>query len=426
MNQTILEIKKGIKVHYIKTDKYKTDLSVVTITTPLNKDTVTKNTLIPAILRRGSENFPTQEEINKNLENMYGAIFDCGIDKIGDNQVLKFYIESVNDKYLPQKEDVLNKSIDALFNIVFNPYIENNEFKKEYIDTEKNNVKQLIDGKIDNKDQYAWDRCIEEMYKDDIYGLYKYGSVEDLEKINSKELKEYYDTLINSSKIDIYVSGEFNQNELEEYINKNEIITSLKEREPDYIINNEETEEKEKTELQTKEEKMNVTQGKLVLGYDIFDVKKDERYIIAIYNVILGESATSKLFQNVREKASLAYSARSNYIRQKNNIYIRCGIEINNYEKALEIIKQQVEDMKNGDFTEEDIENAKKYMVAGIKTVQEEQDSEIIYYIGQELSGTEISFEEYIDNIQKVTKEQVIDAANKVQLNTIYFLKNND
>ena len=146
---------------------------------------------------------------------------------------------------------------------------------------------------------------------------------------------------------------------------------------------------------------------------------------MCIYNVILGESATSKLFQNVREKAGLAYSARSTYLRQKNNIFVRAGIEIKNYEKALKIIKEQLEDMKNGNFTDEDIANAKKYMVAGIKTVQDEQDSEITYYMGQEMSGKLLSFDEYIEKINWVSRADIEKIANSININTIYFLKNN-
>ena len=130
------------------------------------------------------------------------------------------------------------------------------------------------------------------------------------------------------------------------------------------------------------------------------------------------------MFQNVREKASLAYTAASNYIRQKSNIFIRCGIEIKNYEKALEIIKQQLEDMKNGDFSEEDLENAKRYMVSGIEAVQEEQDSEITYYIGQEMSENFVTFEEYINKINAVKMQDVKDVANSININTIYFLRN--
>jgi len=120
----------------------------------------------------------------------------------------------------------------------------------------------------------------------------------------------------------------------------------------------------------------------------------------------------------------LAYTARSNYVRQKNNIYIRCGIEIENYEKALKIIKEQLDEMKNGNFIEEDLQNAKKYMISGLQSVQDEQDSEITYYIGQELSGKLTTFDEYIEYVNKVSIEDVKKVADKININTIYFLRN--
>ena len=423
MNYTVEDIKQGIKLHCIKNNKYKTNLMVIILTLPMNRENVTKDALIPAVLRRGTVTMPTQEEISKHLEDMYGASFDCGIEKIGDNHVIKFYMETLNDEYLPQNEDLLNKGINKLLEIVFNPIIENNAFKKEYVETEKNNVKQLIESKIDNKDLYSLNRCVEEMYKDKEYGLYKYGYVEDLPNITAENLYEYYKNLILTCKIDIFVSGNFEKEELESDIFDNELIKKLENREANYIINSEETEIKQPKQEDIIEEKMEVTQGKIVIGLDIQCNKPDSRYIVALYNVILGESATSKMFQNVREKASLAYSAGSRYIRQKNNIYIRCGIEIPNYEKALGLIRKQLEEMENGIFTDEDIENAKKYIISGVNSVKDEQDSEITYYIGQELSGKNTSFEEYIEKIKNVSKEDVVNIANKIKINTIYFLR---
>ena len=130
------------------------------------------------------------------------------------------------------------------------------------------------------------------------------------------------------------------------------------------------------------------------------------------------------MFQNVREKASLAYTAASSYIRQKSIIFIRCGIEIKNYEKALKIIKEQLDDMKNGDFTEEDLNIAKKYIISGIKSIQDEQFSEITYYLGQEISARFTSFEEYAKKIEQVTMDDVKHVANSISINTIYFLRN--
>ncbi len=416
-----IEIKKGIKLNVIQTNKFKTNLIAIMLTTKLDRENVTKNALIPAVLRRGTKTLKTQEEINKKLEEMYGANLDCGLDKTGDNQVLKFYIETVNDEFLPQNsEDMLKKSLEQIFEFVFNPYLENDGFKKEYVEQEKENLKQIIEGKIDNKARYALDRCIEEMYKNQPYGLYKYGYIEDMKNINENNLYEYYKKIINNCKIDIFVSGIVDE-ELENIIKENENIKKLQDRIPEY--NKIEISAKKSEKENYVQDSMEVTQGKLIIGMDLDVDNEDLRYDIMIYNCIFGGSANSKLFQNVREKASLAYTASSSYYRFKNNIFINCGIEIKNYDKALEIIKQQIEDMKKGDFTEEEVENAKNGIIASIKTIDDEQDTEITYFFSQELSNSKCNIEQYMNNIKAVTREKVIDIANKVSINTVYFLK---
>ena len=204
MKESVTEIKKGIKIHSIQTNKFKTNLIAVFLTTELNRENVTKNALIPAILRRGTENMKTTKEINQKLEEMYGAEFDCGVEKTGDNQVIKFYLEALNDNFLPEKEDLIKKSIDVLLEIVLNPLIENGKFNEEYLKSEKVNLSQLIQAKIDNKDLYAFEKCTEEMYKEKPYSLYKYGYAEDLEKLTSEEMYNYYKELylylVNSMK----------------------------------------------------------------------------------------------------------------------------------------------------------------------------------------------------------------------------------
>ena len=283
------------------------------------------------------------------------------------------------------------------------------------------NLKQKIVGKIDNKARYAIDRCIEEMYGEKAFGLYKFGYVEDLNNIDEKELYLYYKNLINSCKIDIFVSGNIKEN-TDTLIENNENIKKLEGRKPNYNIPKIDNNEiKEKENIVT--ESMEVTQGKLILGLDVNIDNEELKYDTVIYNSILGGTANSKMFQNVREKAHLAYVASSSYLRHKNIIFVNCGIEISNYQKALDLIKQQIEDMKQGDFTEEDIANAKKGILATIKTIDDEQDTQISYYFGQELTNTRVSTEEYIKKIEKIQKEDVINIARKVSINTIYFLK---
>ncbi len=416
------EIKKGIKLHLIHNDKFKTNLVSIFLTTELNRENVTKNAILPAILRRGSQNMPTQEAISMELEEMYGASFNCGIDKRGDNQVLKFYMESINDAFLPEGENnMLQTTIEKLLEIVFQPLVEEGGFRQDYLEQEKNNIKQVIEGKIDNKARYAIDRCTEEMYKGHPFALYKYGYIEDLETIDAKGLYEYYQELLKNCKIDIFVSGIIQENSYD-IINQSQEMQKLEDREPKY--NKTTLEIIPKNHEQIIQESMDVTQGKLILGLNVALDNEDMQYDALIYNSILGGSANSKLFQNVREKASLAYVASSSYLKAKNNIFINCGIEIENYEKALKIVKEQLEQMKQGDFTEGDIEVAKKGMIDAIQTIDDEQDTEIMYFFGQEFCQNKLDIEQYSNRIEKVTKEDVLQIAQKVEIDTIYFLKN--
>ncbi len=423
MNYNVQEIKEGIKLHTINTNNFKTNLYAIFLATPLKRENVTLDALLTAVLRRGTNNMTSQDVISKKLEEMYGASFDCGIEKTGDNHIFKFYLESINEEFLPEKEEIAQKCLEILFDIVFNPLIEGDKFKEEYVQGEKENIKQIIQSKIDNKSKYALDRCIEEMFKDQAYGLYKYGYVEDLEKITPQSLYEYYKKLINNCKIDIFCSGIIESKHIENIVQENELIKSANPRKAEYVVNNETTEEVEIKQEKVVEDHMQVTQGKLVIGLTVNDTKEGSKYTASLYNAILGGGANSKLFQNVREKESLAYTAGSNYVRQKNSIFIRCGIEIENYEKAMQTIKQQLEDIKNGEFDEKNIENSKNLIIESVKSIPSEQDTEITYYYGQELSSEFTTIDQYIEKIKWQSKKEIIDLASKVKVNTIYFLR---
>ena len=320
MKENQILIKEGIKAHFIKTDLFKTNLIYVMLTTKLERETVTKNALIPFLLRRGTNNLKTQSELNKKFEEMYGATYDCGIDKIGDNQALKFFIETINDKYTLNKENLLEESLGVLFDIIFNPLMENGRFNEDYLKVEKENLRKVIESKIDNKALYAFDRCIENMYGDKGFGIYKYGYLEDIDKIDNEIISKQYKNLIENSKIDIYISGNFDEFKIQKFIDDK--LKNISPRKEDIVVNNFSTENKQKVEkVKEIQEEMNITQGKLVIGLDVLNPGKDIQNAVTIYNAILGGSANSFLFQNVREKAGLAYTARSNYNKMKSNIF---------------------------------------------------------------------------------------------------------
>ena len=356
---------------------------------------------------------------------MYGASFNCGIDKTGDNIVLKFYIETISNEFALNSENILKMNIENLLDIVFNPVRKNGLLNEEFLNIEKDNLRKVIESKIDDKDSYAYERCISEMYQGEGFGIYKFGFVEDIESITIESITEYYNWLIENAKIDIFVSGKVNESTVNDLLMKNENICKLNSRNGHYILNNQSTNNGQNVDNAREIfESMNVVQGKLVMGLDINYQDENLQAIALVYNAILGDGANSMMFQNVREKAGLAYSSKSTFVKQKMNIFIRCGIQIENYEKALNLIKLQLENIKNGDFTEEDIDIAKVYLTSSIKNIEEEQDTEIVYYIGQELAQTNRSIEEYIDRIEKVSKEDILNLAKNISINTIYFLKN--
>lgn len=291
MSYTKKELKKGITIHNIKTEKFKTNIISIFLTTPMSREYVTFDSLLVSVLRRGSKNMPSQEEISKTMEEMYGATFNCGIDKTGDNHILKFYIESINNTYLPQGEDdMLKTSFEKLTELVFNPYLENGIFKEEYVNQEKDNMKQKIEAKVDNKAAYAKARCVEEMYKGDPAGLYRFGYTEDLIQITPTNLYEYYKKLINECKIDVFISGKISDEETLKIAQENMYIQGLEARDANYIVNN--IEKKPEIEERYVEETKDVTQGKLVIGCDIRfndeDLKdKNLKYQALVYNNLL-------------------------------------------------------------------------------------------------------------------------------------------
>ncbi len=409
----------------INSNKFKTNEIGVFLTLPLDSKTITKNALIPQVLRRGTNNYKTQYELGKKLEEMYGAYFNYGIEKVGDNIVLKFYIASLCDEYV--NENLSQETMNLILDIVFNPLLENNMFKETYVNQEKENLKKIIESRKDDKSSYAYNRCIEEMFKNEPYGIYRFGNLKDLEQINPKNLYDYYKEMIYNSKIDVLINGK-DANKIEilniESI-KNYGFKSCEEFKGK--INNKNVIENSKSKLIIKEnpnivnEELDVTQGKLNIGL-LCNIK--DKNIATIYNMVLGGGANSKLFKNVREKASLAYTVASRYLKQKDAIIIRAGIELTNYDKTIEIIKKQLDDMKNGNITDDEFRSAKQLMLSTIKLIPEIQEDMVWFTFMQCITNENLTVEQYYKNIEQVTKEQVIEEAKNVSIDTIYFLKN--
>lgn len=422
MKEKTIELFDGINLHILKTDKFKTNLLAVFMLTDLNRENVTKNTLIPAVLRRGTQSFPTMRDIAIKLEELYGSILDASSDKFGDKQVLQFYIDYLDNEYALDDTNILKEGTNLLCDVILNPKLENGSFSEEYVSQEKETIRELINSKINDKGTYAINRATEEMCKDEPYGLYKFGYVQDLEQINAKDLYEQYKNILATSEIHIYISGNVNEEEIE-----NILKSKFQDVHRNYEAKNNDNKITINNETLNVTENQNVIQGKLVLGYRVKDINLiDDMYSMIVYSSVLGGTASSKLFMNVREKQSLAYTVRSIYLKHKGILFVTAGIEIDNYEKALKYINKEIEDMRLGNITDEEMNDSKANLITAYRSFNDRQSSLINFYMGQRILGITDDLDTIIEKIKNVSKEDVVNIAQKLQLEVNYFLTNKD
>lgn len=415
------KIHEGISVNIINTKKFKTNLISVYFLRPLIRDEVTKNALLPLVLKRGTENFKTSLEIQRKLEDLYGANLSIDVSKKGERHAIRFTIESPQDSYI--KGDNIKKQIFNMLNdIIHSPVLEKGFFLGKYVNQEKENLKKRIEGRINDKQQYAVDRCIEEMCKNERFSNYKYGYTEDLEAINEESLYNHYKKVLETSPIEISLVGDFEKEGTISLINE----TFTFERKDIINIPREDI-LKEVTTKNMVSDRLDVNQGKLCLGFRTNIPFEDKLYNgLMVANEIFGGGPNSKLFLNVREKESLAYYVYSKSYKYKSIMIVACGLEFDKFDKGLEIIKKQVEEMKLGNFTEDDIEVAKNSIVTSIRSMTDSSFSISEFYLSQALTNDKRNINELIEDIRKVTKEDIVKASNKLSLDTIYLLKNKE
>lgn len=408
----------GIKIFQIKSNRFKTNSINIFFHDDLSKERATKNALLPAVLRRGCEGYPTNRDISLRLEELYGAVFDCGVTKKGESQVIQFYLEYVSDKFAKSGDNLTQKTFDLLLKIITKPIIENNAFKAEYVEQESENLKELIEGRINDKVQYAVDKCLEEMCKDEPFGIYDYGSVEELQKINAQNLYEHYKYFLETLPVYVFIYGDLDDDKIKYIIDGLSAIKrgSIKTVGKTGI-------ESKVGDVKNITERMNVTQGKLCMGFrtNISPDSKDY-YKLMVYNSILGGGLHSKLFQNVREKAGLAYYVFSRLEKFKGLMVISSGIEIDNRDKAIEIIKKQLEDIKNGNISDYEYEASIKSMETRVKSLTDSQLQVVDFYLSQYIIGTDDGPNDIIEKVKQVTKQDVVDIADRIELDTLYFL----
>lgn len=411
-----INLGNNINLNLVKTDKFKSNLLSMYLIRPLNRDEVTRNPLIPMVLKRGSEDYPTNLDLQKKLEEMYGANFNISVNKKMDRQIIRFSMEWANGDYL-NDPDYDCRITKILKDIIYKPVLENGVFKSQYLSQEKNNLKKIINGKIDNKRSYAINRCIEEMCRDEKFSIYELGYVEDLETINEKNLYNHYIDVLETSPIELFYVGSFD----EDFVNYLKDTFSV---ERDNIVQIESDPLASQVgEVKNLEENLDVSQGKLVIGYRAGIDYKDKLYNgLVLASNIFGGGPNSKLFREVREKESLAYYIASSVNKYKSIIVVDGGIEFDKFQETKEIIARELEKLKAGEFTEEDMNIGKIAAKTSMESIGDSIFGISAFFFNQLLFHEQRSLEEIIEDYLSTTREEVIEAAKKIEIDTIYFM----
>jgi len=416
MEQQLHEL-GGLRVHIIPTDKYKTNTFVFRLKAPLNEETVTERALLPYVLQSATEKLPSVIRLRQYLEELYGSSLAVDVSKKGEDHIISIYVDIANEVYLHDAPPLFEKALSMLSDIVLHPATEGNGFLPSIVESEKRALLQRIEATYDDKMRYANERLIEEMCKVEPYRLSANGKKESVSSITNESLYQYYQKVLAEDEMDLYIIGDISENAVD-LVSKYFSISARPARERNVLLHKRNNEEKEVVE------KQELKQSKLHIGYRTFITYKDEDYFaLQLFNGLFGGFSHSKLFVNVREKNSLAYYAASRFESHKGLLFVMSGIEAKNYEKAVEIIKEQMLAMQNGDFSEEEMHQTKSVIRNQILEATDTPRGLVEMLYHGIISDRTRPVEEWLTGIESVTKEEIVKVAKNIELDTIYFLQ---
>ncbi|MGN0558183.1 MAG: EF-P 5-aminopentanol modification-associated protein YfmF [Acutalibacteraceae bacterium] len=415
------EIANGVFFSSVFDDRFKTMRISVSINVPLKKETASTNALLCSLLVRSCEKYPDFTQLSKYLGKLYGAELSCNLSKNGDNQMLYLTVAGIDDRYAFDKESVSQELARLLCCVLFEPNIKDGSFVNDDIEQERRQLLEYIDSEYNDKRIYSLGQAISIMCADEVFGMKHYGTKEDVQSVTSEMLVNAWRELLQTAQFEIICVGNVDEKAVESIftekfssINRQPVSTETK------IVR-----AVDKVKEQT--EKMDVAQSKLILGFRTDSAGNDDDVFASkLMSVILGGGATSKLFNNVREKLSLCYYCAARIYRSKGIMLIESGVETQNVQKAKEAILNEIEEIKKGNITDFEMDSAKLLINNSFNSSNDTVTGIEKWYQGQILSGDMMTPEQACDKFNAITKEEVVKAANKLKLDTVYVLASNE
>lgn len=413
------QIADGVFFSSVKDSRFKTMKITANLIVPLSADTASSNALLCGVLSRSCKAYPDFTRLSKKLSSLYGADLTVSVRKTGDRQVLGLSASGLDDRYALLGESIARELSLLLCSVIFEPNLENKSFVESEVEQERRQLLDLIDSEFNDKRIYANGQLVKNMCANEVFGIKRYGTAEKIKEITPSSLYNTWENLLKTAVVEIMYIGDSSSEKAEEvFSNAFEQINRTPVEVSTEIV-------RSADEIKRVSEEMELSQSKMVIGFRT-DCAVPDKEVNAtrLMCAILGGTANSKLFCNVREKQSLCYYCASRYDKHKGILTVDSGVEGENIEKAEQGILKEIADMKKGEITDFEIESTKMAVINSFYSTNDTVSGIESWYTSQLFDGTFKSIEELSQEINSVTKEEIVKAAQKLTLDTVYVLKN--
>ncbi|MDR0890077.1 MAG: insulinase family protein [Oscillospiraceae bacterium] len=413
-----IQLAEGITLRAVQTRKFKTGCFSVNFLRRHCRRDAALDALLPSVLLRATQNYPDISSISKHLDELYGASFGTLVRMKGEVKMTGFYADFIEDAFLPDGEQVFAPMLDFLQEVLYRPYTENACFLPRFVEGEKQNLINTIEASQNDKRSYASLRLRQLMCENEDYGVPRLGYAEDVAAITAQELWTHYQDVLRHSRIELFYVGRRSAQEAAQMFSQ---VFAGRERGETVEIGTQviRTANAERTVM----ERMDITQGKLVIGLRTGITTQDSAFpALMLLNAVYGSGVTSKLFVNVREKLSLCYYAGSALEKYKGVMIVSSGIEFDKFEVARDAILGELEACRRGEITDEELESARRAILSALRAALDAPARLDDYYAGLAAAKGD-TVEELYDKIAALDKSALVDAARAISTDMIYFLK---
>ncbi len=410
------KLANGTALHMLPLDHYKTTFVGINLYCGLGKERAVTG-LIPYVLQKGSSTYQTARQLRSRLAELYGSQFGAGVVKRGEQQLLQLRLQLVHDSYVADGKSLLEECLDILRDVMLNPYKENGCFKPEYVAIEKKNAADKVRSLLNDKSRYAFHRCLAHLCPDRDYSNNKFGTVEEVDSVDAEQLWSKYQEILAAVPAEIFVCGSYDHNRVVDGINSRFNWTRSSEAvlDPATPLKGQ--------NARTVHEQMDITQGQLVMAMTTDINQADSRYpALVLYNGILGAFPHSKLFQQVREKRGLAYYIGSNLDSIMGVQFVSAGIDAESFDETVQVISDQLGQMCKGEITEDELEWTRTGLRTGLLQMYDDLGEQVSLAIDGRISGRRWAIPQLLDELEKLTLNDVVEAARTMKPQVTYFL----